>query len=213
MRKDTRTQLLNAAQARFASQGFVGTSIRELAADVGIKESSVYNHFSSKQDLLDEVLARADARLAGVGERFHIPLDDAEAAAPAYVGISADRLEEIASGFLELWLHDPDFVAVRRLLTIEQYRTPGAGQRLRAMLVEGPLDFQTVIFTELIDRGEFLPADPEAVALAFWGPILAILDVADAPGGEPEARRLVRVHLEHFGRTHVTAIAQGKETP
>lgn len=211
MRRDTRTELLNAAQRRFASQGFVGTSIRELAADVGIKESSVYNHFPGKQALLDEVLARADARLAAVGERFQIPLDDAEAAVPAYSGISPDRLEEIAGGFLDLWLRDPDFVAVRRLLTIEQYRTPEAGERLRAMLVQGPLEFQSQIFRELIERGEFLPADPYAVALAFWGPILAILDIADAPGGEDEARRLVRVHLDHFVRTHVTHTQRAKE--
>ena len=205
MQRDTRTALLDAAQERFATAGFVGTSIRDLASAVGIKESSVYNHFASKQAVLDAVLARADERLAQIGNQFGIPLDDAAAATPIYQDIPIERLEEIAVGFLNLWLHDQDFVAARRILTLEQYRTPEAGQRLRAMLVDEPLAFQSALFAELIRREFFRPADPTAVALAFWGPILAILTKADGAEDEADARRLLHIHLVHFKDTYVLA--------
>ena len=56
MRRDPRSALLDVAQQRFAVDGFAGTSVRDLAAAVGIKESSVYNHFASKQAVLDALL-------------------------------------------------------------------------------------------------------------------------------------------------------------
>ena len=72
MRRDTRSALLDVAQERFAIDGFAGTSVRDLATAVGIKESSVYNHFASKQAVLDALLARIDERLVAVARRFVI---------------------------------------------------------------------------------------------------------------------------------------------
>lgn len=203
MRRDTRTALLDAAQERFAAHGFVGTSIRDLATAVGIKESSVYKHFTSKQALLDAVLDRARDRLAAVAAQMGVPIDDPQTAAAAYESIGLARLESFAEGFFNMWLHDADFVAVRRMLTLEQYRTPEAGRLLRELIVEGPLAFQSSLFAELMRRGAFVPTDPDAAALAFWGPILAILTAAEDPARESEAKRLLRVHLAHFRRTHL----------
>jgi len=100
MRRDTRSALLDVAQERFAIDGFAGTSVRDLATAVGIKESSVYNHFSSKQAVLDAVLARIDERreskLAPF-DLFHLAVDasnDAYATSPdrevSLVGLTDD---------------------------------------------------------------------------------------------------------------------------
>ena len=59
MARDTRLALLAAAQKSFAARGYGGTSVRQLARAAGIKESSLYNHFASKQELLDAVIERA----------------------------------------------------------------------------------------------------------------------------------------------------------
>ena len=73
-------------------------------------------------------------------------------------------------------------VAVRLSLTTDM-----VGANLRART----LAFQAAVFAELIRKGKFRPADPEALALAFWGPVLAILVAAEEPGREPEAQRLL----------------------
>lgn len=52
----TKETLLKAAIQLFAEKGYKGTSIRTLAQAVGIKESSVYNHFKSKESILDAIL-------------------------------------------------------------------------------------------------------------------------------------------------------------
>jgi len=54
----TAERILDAAEARFAEQGFAGTALREVAVDVGIRTPSLYNHFESKDELYAAVLER-----------------------------------------------------------------------------------------------------------------------------------------------------------
>jgi AcrR family transcriptional regulator len=50
-RNGTRERLIEAAIELFGNNGFGSTSLRELAADVGVKAPAVYNHFKSKEEL------------------------------------------------------------------------------------------------------------------------------------------------------------------
>lgn len=47
----TRQRILDQALLLFATHGFAGTSVRQLARAVGLRESSIYNHFASKEDI------------------------------------------------------------------------------------------------------------------------------------------------------------------
>jgi AcrR family transcriptional regulator len=55
----TSTRILDAAEDLFASQGYDGTSLRQIAAGAGIREPGLYNYFASKQALYAAVLHRA----------------------------------------------------------------------------------------------------------------------------------------------------------
>ena len=55
---DTKELLLQAALALFADKGYEGTSVRDIARSVGLSESVLYAHFSSKRAIFDAVLAR-----------------------------------------------------------------------------------------------------------------------------------------------------------
>ena len=49
-------KILSCAAKMFAEKGFTETSIRELATAVGLKGSSIYNHFPSKNTILEHML-------------------------------------------------------------------------------------------------------------------------------------------------------------
>jgi len=53
-----RQRILDTAAALFLDRGYVGTSLRGIAAEVGMKPGSLYYHFDSKEALLAAILRR-----------------------------------------------------------------------------------------------------------------------------------------------------------
>jgi AcrR family transcriptional regulator len=72
----TKTRIDSGAAQLFVRHGYDGTSMRDLARNLGLRPSSIYGHVKSKQELLfrvmerlmDEVLARANEALSTGGE-------------------------------------------------------------------------------------------------------------------------------------------------
>lgn len=58
IRLATRQRLLDAAMRCFASRGFAGTSIRDIAQTAGVAMGLLYSHFDSKDTLLLSVFAQ-----------------------------------------------------------------------------------------------------------------------------------------------------------
>lgn len=54
----TRERILDAAESLFASRGFEGAAMRDIAAGASLNPASLYNHFTSKQALFEAVLER-----------------------------------------------------------------------------------------------------------------------------------------------------------
>jgi AcrR family transcriptional regulator len=50
------SNILDAALVLFAKQGFDGTTIKEISANAGLKPSSIYSHYQSKEEIFLEIL-------------------------------------------------------------------------------------------------------------------------------------------------------------
>jgi TetR/AcrR family transcriptional regulator of autoinduction and epiphytic fitness len=57
-----RSAIVRAAAAEFQANGFDGTSMDQIAARARVSKRTVYNHFSSKEDLFREIVAKLTAR-------------------------------------------------------------------------------------------------------------------------------------------------------
>jgi AcrR family transcriptional regulator len=69
---DTKTTILDAAEALFAEHGFVATSLRQLTTRAGVNLAAVNYHFGSKDELARAVLLR---RIAPVNAERRRRLD------------------------------------------------------------------------------------------------------------------------------------------
>ena len=59
-----RAEILAEAVRVFAESGYRGGSLKEIADRVGLSQAGLLHHFSSKEELLAEVIAARDARTA-----------------------------------------------------------------------------------------------------------------------------------------------------
>lgn len=59
-----RDQILSIAARRFAEFGFEATKIREIAKDANILSGSIYHHFSTKEEMLDDIIRKSSASMA-----------------------------------------------------------------------------------------------------------------------------------------------------
>lgn len=62
---DRRVAILDAAMEAFASRGYHGTSIDDIASNAGISKALIYEHFSSKRDLHATLIAQQADELFG----------------------------------------------------------------------------------------------------------------------------------------------------
>ena len=85
----TRAKVLEAARELFDTQGYQGTTIREIARHAGVSVGSVFTTFASKGEILSQVM---ESRLEG----FYAELDRT---VPHLRGSTVDRLRSIYAIF------------------------------------------------------------------------------------------------------------------
>lgn len=56
MKVNNKEKIFNVSIDLFSQNGYDGVSIRQIAQEVGIRESSIYNHYPSKESILDSIL-------------------------------------------------------------------------------------------------------------------------------------------------------------
>ncbi|HEY5790354.1 MAG TPA: TetR/AcrR family transcriptional regulator [Gammaproteobacteria bacterium] len=143
-RQDNRRQaLLDAAAALFAERGYRATSMRDLAAAVGMLPGSIYYHFPSKDELLVAVYAEGVTRI-----------EARVRAALAGTRSAWERLELACAAHLESLLDGSAYAAVVvRVLPDDAPATRDALVALR--------DRHEALFRELVDALG-LPGDAAA---------------------------------------------------
>jgi TetR/AcrR family transcriptional regulator, transcriptional repressor for nem operon len=83
---DMATAIMDAAERRIRIGGFGGFSFREIAADVGVKSSSVHYHFPTKENLAAAVVRRYTKRVSEL-----IEADSAKGGDPVKIWTRAFR--------------------------------------------------------------------------------------------------------------------------
>lgn len=194
----TRQAILDAALELFADKGYFGTSLRDVAAAVGVRESALYNYFKSKEALFDALILAHEhtrserlASLAGDG-----PIVDAQAV-----------LERLALASLESFL-DPREQMLFRLLMSDGLRLARTGRfNLHERLGSGP-ERMKELMRRLTSEGWLRQADPELLWMTFVGPLLLWRHI-HAAGGDTAMIQ----HPRAFARQHVEQFFQGAGAP
>ena len=117
--KDTAERARRAASELFARHGYAAVSMRDIAGEVGIGAGALYNHFSTKQDLLAELMEDHMKRLLAAWREAPAPDDPAEALEAFtrfHMRFHRDRQDDVFVAYMELRsLEQPNFHRIERL--------------------------------------------------------------------------------------------------
>jgi len=97
--KNKKQQILESAARLFRDKGYAATSMRDLAREVRLQASSLYNHIGSKEELLREICF-------GTAEKFLHAMEEAEKL-PATAG---EKIEHLLRCHVRMALQDPTSV-------------------------------------------------------------------------------------------------------
>lgn len=199
IRRNTRQEILGAALDLFSTGGFEGVSVKQIADRVGIKDSSLYKHFKSKQEIFDTLLAEMNERFEKTVSFHNLPQGEIEKVAGEYGRRDLVWLKKACKAIFLFLLKDPWASKFRRMLMIEQYKNQDAAETFRTWFTDVAIQFQTALFTEMIRQGYFREGPPHTIALQFYSPFYLLLCQYDImPGKEEEALAILMEHIEQF---------------
>lgn len=159
--KGTKEKIFDAAVDLFAERGYDGVSIRDIAKTVGIKESSVYKHYASKDEILDNIFEYMKARL--YAPQIIEPDMDA-----LLDHLSFEEIMDLGFQSLKQMMTDPYLVKITRIITIELHHNKKIRDFFLSQMFDRPVDESELLFRRLIDRKKIKPFDPRALATAYF---------------------------------------------
>lgn len=142
---ETTNKILEEAAALFAHKGFDSVSVHTIASAVGIKESSLYNHFSSKAAILDALLDNfvKDKSTSRPSEQeLNMMLDIMQP-------------EEIFKNLLIYFGQhvSPIFTKTAMIVTNEKYRNQKAAEIYYRYVVKDSVDYYENLIRRMINKG------------------------------------------------------------
>lgn len=140
----------------FGRKGYDAVSIRNLTKEVGIRESSFYNHYKSKEALLQEIFMVMEMEL-GKNKLNAVQIDKLtdELDLKTYLTRGIDR-------FLERW-DKPYASKIWAVVSMEQYRNPkAAGLILKE--TERTLNMMSTAFLFFQQKKKMKEGDPALYA-------------------------------------------------
>lgn len=201
----TKERITEEALTLFAEKGYKGTSVKNIADAVGIKDASLYNHFKSKQEIFDSIVCLISKHISQLSQTLGIPQYDKQDSplSDFFIKLDLEGLKKITEESFMFYLTDPYIARFWRIAHMEQYSNPQIYTMFRKIFMEDAIDYQEKLFKEMMDQGVFYPGDARATAISFYAPIYLLLSMySNQPERKDEALKILDRQIEDFFRIY-----------
>lgn len=204
---NTRQKIMGAAMELFSQRGFEAVSVRDIAGAVGLRESSLYNHFRNKREIFDAIVDFSWKQAESYYREKNIPFTGTEDLT-CFSERDFSRLSATILDTFRFFFADPWNVRFRRLLILSQFTDQRSAQIYRRLYRDIPLEIQEAVFAGLMAAGQFRQADPRAAALDFYGAVFLLLHTCES---WEEAEPALLVHLRQFVDSYEIPAGKGEK--
>ena len=194
MAGDTKERILETALALFAQNGYLGTSMSDIAARLGITKAALYKHYASKQDILERIVERMNQTDYERAKEYEMPETEPNAFAQAYLSVPVEKIRAYSAAQFRHWTKDPFAANFRKMLTLEQYRDAKLAKLYQNYLATGPVAYMAAVFRKLTDSDEAAMQ----LALAFYGPMYLLYSVYDGAEEKEAVFSLLDAHVNRL---------------
>ena len=197
----TKERIADEALTLFAAKGFSGTTVKDIADAVGIKDASLYKHFKSKKEILNTIVEEAYVHMGNMSDSLGIPSGDGslEDAAEFFRGINRETIIALGKEVFKFYLTDDYMSRFWKLANLEQYNNRDFYELYRRLFTEEGIEYQKNLFAEMIRMGAFREGDPEVMAYNFYSPIFLLLHrYAGSEGELDEALEIIENMVGDF---------------
>ncbi len=194
--KNTKEKILEEALKLFAQSGYMGTSMNEIAAKLGVTKAALYKHYASKQEILDSIVERMNQMDMERAEAYEMPEGDMEKVIAGYKSTALDKIREFTKVQFLHWTEEEFSSCFRKMLTLEQYRDPQMAKLYQNYLADGPLSYIETVFSGMLADTE----KARQMALDFYGSIFLLYSIYDGTGDKGQIMELLEQHINHFSQ-------------
>jgi AcrR family transcriptional regulator len=186
----TRQAILDAALDLFADKGYFGTSLRDVATKVGVRESALYNYFPGKDALFEALLAaHHESKAELLAPLLEEPVADARA-----------MLLQLTYGMLESFV-EPREQKLFRILMSDGIRLAKVGRINLHERMGHRRQRLNDLMRRLIKDGWLRRGDVNVLGLAFVSPLVVWRQMHAIDADSPlirNPRAFARQHVEQF---------------
>ena len=194
MAEGTKERILDIALELFAQNGYLGTSMSDIAKQLGFTKAALYKHYASKQEILDQIVERMNRMDYERAEAYEMPETEPDGFAEAYMHTPIEKIRTYSMAQFDHWTKETFSANFRKMLTLGQYRDPKLAQLHHDYLAGGPLEYMAAIFRKLADSDE----EAMQLALDFYGPMYLLYSVYDGAEDKASVAPLLDAHIRRF---------------
>lgn len=194
MAENTKERIMETALELFAEKGYLGTSMNDIAKQLGFTKAALYKHYTSKQEILNRIVERMNEMDYERAKQFEMPKGNLTEIVAAYQKTPVEKVRAYSKAQFLHWTEEDFSSRFRKMLTLEQYRDPEMAQLYQKYLATGPVDYMAAIFRGLTDSEEAA----QHLALEFYGPMFLLYSVSDSGAEQEQVLSLLDAHIDRF---------------
>lgn len=162
MKTQTKDKIFDTALDLFSKKGYDSVSVRTIASEVGIKESSIYNHYSSKKDILMSILNYFEEYFKGN------PLDDENIR--RLLEENPEEFYHQGSEMFKQQIFEEKILKIMKLIFVQMYQIDEIKEFFLREVLGGSTDFWSDVFEILIQKNVIgSDCNPNKLAEMYFG--------------------------------------------